>query len=137
MARPSFKPTAIQRRNVAIVAAGGMAHEDIAVALQISRNTLEKHFKAELSAGTAQKRMEILLSLFRAGKKGNVSAQKAFLAFVPTIGAPSAKQPGTDIPVKEPKAEPIGKKEQAQKDAVTAHVGTGWDDLLRPPGPVQ
>ena len=29
-----------------------------------------------------------------------------------------------------PAAQPAGKKEQRQADALTAHEGTGWDDLL-------
>jgi hypothetical protein len=120
--RKAFKPTAVQRRKVTNAAAGGMAHEEIAVALGICRNTLEKHFEKELSTGALGRRMEVLDAMARTALKGNVSAQKSFLAMTPTLAAPPA----------EPERS-VGKKEQANADAVTAATGTDWADLL-PPG---
>ena len=117
--RPAFKPTPIQRRKVTNAAAGGMSHEEIAVALGIARNTLEKHFGTELSSGALNRRMEVLDAMARTALKGNVSAQKSFLAMTPTLAAPPAE-------------EPKGKKAQAQADAVTAANGTDWNDLLDP-----
>lgn len=115
--RPPFKPTPAQRRKVAIAAAGGMAHEEIAVALGICRNTLTKHFEKELSVGAHQKRMDVLEAMARAALKGNVAAAKAFLANTPGLAAP-------------PVEPPVGKKEQANLDAKTAAAGTEWDDLI-------
>ena len=120
--RPAFKPTAAQRRKVTNAAAGGMAHEEIAVALGICRNTLVKHFEKELSTGAMNRRAEILDAMARTALKGNVSAQKAFLAMTPTLAAPPAES-----------EKPVGKKEQANRDATTAAAGTDWADLL-PPG---
>lgn len=117
--RPAFKPTSVQRRKVTNAAAGGMAHEEIAIALGICRNTLTKHFEKELSAGALGRRMEVLDAMARTALKGNVSAQKSFLAMTPTLAAP---------PVEPEK--PKGKKEQANADAVTAAAGTDWSDLL-------
>lgn len=128
MARPTFKPTAAQRQRVAVSAAGGMAHEEIALALGIARNTLEKHFEVELSTGAHQRRMEVLMAQFRAAKKGNVAAQKAFLQNTPALAVPPLPKPEAG----EPKKVPIGKKEQAQADAVTAATGTDWAHLLKP-----
>lgn len=96
-----------------------MAHEEIAVALGICRNTLHKHFENELSVGAHKKRMDVLDALARAALKGNVSAAKAFLASTPGLAAPP------EVPEK-----PLGKKEQANEDAKTAAEGTGWDDLI-------
>lgn len=121
MARPPYKPTAADRRKVAVAAAGGMAHEDIALALGIARGTLLKHFDQELSTGAAEKRLAILNQLYATGMKGNVAAMKAYLAASPEIGAPA---PEAEKPVKK------GKKEQADDDAKTAQVGTEWGDLL-------
>jgi hypothetical protein len=129
MARPPFKPTAAQKRTVAIAAGGGMTHEEIALGLGISRVTLDKYFGLELSAGASQKRLEVLNAMFAAAKKGNVSAQRAYIAFDPKPAAPP-------LPA-EPKAPAKGKKEQAQDDAVTAAKGTGWDELLAPRAPLQ
>jgi len=118
------------RQRVAVSAAGGMAHEEIALALGISRTTLLKHFGMELSTGAHLRRMEVIVAQFRAAKKGNVAAQKAFLQNTPVLAAPPVEAkpavPGA-------KAKPLGKKEQAAADAVGAAVNTEWADLLRPP----
>lgn len=129
--RPEFEPTKAQRDKVAIAKGGGMSHDEIALGLGVSRNTLEKHFAVELKAGAYAKRLEVMSAQHRAAKGGNVAAQKAYLAQTPWL-EPTAPQPqGDEAPA--PKEPPKGKKEQAQADAVTAQAGTGWDDLL--PGP--
>lgn len=117
--RPAFKPTVVQRRKVAVAAGAGMAHEEIALGLGISRNTLSKYFARELTTGAYEKRLEVLDAMHRTAKKGNVAAQKAYVALTPAAAAP---------PV--PKPEPMGKKEQANADAKTAAAGTEWGDLL-------
>jgi hypothetical protein len=122
--RPTFKPSPVQRRKVAAAAGGGMSHEEIAIGLGVSRNTLEKHFQAELAEGAYAKRIEMLDAMYKAGKKGNVAAQKAFLAYTPAASAPV-------LPVEERKPR-LGKKEQANADAATAARGTEWDDLIGP-----
>lgn len=98
-----------------------MSHEEIALALGISRNTLTKHFDVELSCGACAKRMETLDAMFKAAKGGNVTAQKAYIATVPKISAPAPEQT---------KPAKTGKKEQAQADATTAQVGSDWESLL-------
>jgi hypothetical protein len=127
--RPEFKPSAAQRRSVSIAAGGGMSHEDMANALGISRNTLEKHFEAELSRGAMKRRMEVLDAMHVAARKGNVTAQRAYLERTPQLAVPPLPAPG-DGPT-----EKLGKKEQAARDATTAQSGTGWEDILpRSPG---
>jgi hypothetical protein len=126
MARPTFKPTQAQRKRVAIAAGAGMSHEEIAIGLQIARGTLEKHFESELSVGAYSKRMDTLEAMFKTAKAGNVAAQKAYLALTPRVSAP----PERKVPKR-------GKKEQAQVDAATAHVGNDWEELLKAPGRVQ
>ncbi len=149
------------RKQVAVAAGAGMSHEEISIALGISRNTLEKHFKTELSIGSLERRMEIVTALHAAARKGNVAAMKAYLAFTPTAALPPVgvgerrtkaaaaqrQQPGTPPPLAQPGAEDgmvqpaalvLGKKDQAQLDAKTAHVGSDWGDILRAPdGPMQ
>ena len=142
--RPAFKPAAAQRRQVSIAAAGGMRHDDIAIAIGVCRETLAKHFELELSAGAAARRMEVLNSLYLAAKKGSSSAAKAFLAADPLLGVPP---PAATQPDKAPAigsapspATKMGKKEQAQADAETATDNTEWASLLGRPSagvPVQ
>lgn len=117
--RPAFKPTTVQRRMVRNAAATGMSHEEIAVALEVHRHTLEKHFADELAGGALKRQMEFRDALARAGLKGNVSALKQLLTMTPTLAAPAV----------EPE-KPRGKKEQQAADAVTAAEGTSWEDLL-------
>lgn len=132
--RPAFAPTAAQRRQVSIAAGGGMRHVDIATALGIARDTLEKHFEAELSGGAIARRMEVLQALHAAAKKGSSSAARAYLQHEATPAVP----PLPVVPAAgATKAEPIGKKAQANADAVTAARGTEWDSLLSPGAPVQ
>lgn len=122
--RPEFKPSAAQRRKVAIAAGAGMSHEEIALGLGISRPTLEKHFEHELSVGAYEKRLEALDALHRSAKKGNVAAIKAYTAMTPRASAPpEPTKPG----------KPEGKKAQQQADAQTAQVGTDWEDILPRP----
>lgn len=122
--RPEYQPTAAARRRVSIAAGGGMPHEEIAIGLGISRNTLEKHFQEELSVVANERRLEVIGAMHRSALKGNVAAQKAYLAMTPAPAAPPAEE------------KPEGKKAQAQADAVTAQAGTEWADLL-PAAPTQ
>lgn len=136
--RPEHQPTPATRRQVAVAAGGGMRHEDIALALGISRPTLTKWYEAELSTAASKKRLEVIDALFVAAKKGNVSAAKAYLAIEPQLAAPPA-QP--DAPAASPPAVAAvpaavpreGKKAAADAAAVTAQLGTGWEGLLDTP----
>ncbi|MEP6503259.1 MAG: hypothetical protein ABJD97_08020 [Betaproteobacteria bacterium] len=117
--RPAFKATIQQRNAVAIAAGAGMAHEAIALALGINRETLNRHFKLELSTGASAKRLEVMRALYAAAKKGNVAAAKAYLLMGATPAVPREPAPG--------------KKVLAQRAAVVAAVGTSWEDLLDVP----
>lgn len=125
--RPAFVVTPALKRKVSIAAGGGMRHEDIALGLGISRDTLRKHFEVELSVGANMRRIEVVNALHAAAKRGSSSAAKAYLAIEAAVAAP---------PPEKPAAQP-GKKEQQQADALTAAVGTDWESLLKSPGPVQ
>lgn len=106
-----------------------MSHEEIAIALRITRPTLEKYYEAELSIGALERRMDALAAMHRTACKGNVAAQKAYLAMNPQVAAPP-------LPKSAQKPEPKGKKEQANEDATTAAAGTEWADLLPAGGKV-
>lgn len=102
-----------------MAAGAGMTHEEIALGLGITRPTLSKHYERELSVGAYERRLEVLDAMHRSAKRGNVAAQKAYVALTPAVAAP---------PV--PKEKPLGKKQQAAADATTAQAGTEWGDLL-------
>lgn len=142
--RPAFKATPALRKQVATCAGGGMAHENIAIALGISRTTLLKHFKEELTTGAHGRRSAVLQALERAALKGNVTACRAYLAYtsadleavVPKADR-SRKAAPPQQPAAEAKQEPLGKKAEAQAAGLVAQVGTEWEDLLKPPARLQ
>ncbi len=131
MARPEHKPTAATRRRVSVAAGGGMTHEAIALALKISEPTLRKHYADELAAGAHGRRMDVLEKLYTSARRGSTSAARAYLAhqaqFTPL--AEGQLQDGGKGS-KAPKPVKVGKKEQAQVDAVGAESGTDWDGIL-------
>lgn len=118
--RPEFNPSDAQRKRVSILAAGGMAHEQIAAAIGISRTTLLKHFDGELTKGAADRKAEVLDALFKAAKKGNVAAQKAFLQ-------------RADGEVKSGRTGHLGKKEQAA--AAAEEASQPGNKFAPPPAP--
>ena len=114
--RPAFKATTAQRNAVAVGAGAGMPHSEIALALGVSRSTLIRHFKLELSSGAAAKRIQVLCALYTAAKRGSASAAKCYLALGTAPAAPREPAPG--------------KKVLAQRAAVTAAIGSDWESLL-------
>lgn len=123
-----YTPTAALRRQVSVAAGGGMSHDDIALALRVSKPTLYKYFAADLAEGAAGRRIEVLDALYKAAIKGSVSACKGYLAVAPSIAAP----PERPEPDGEEKGAPLGKKERANAEAKTAQVGSDWEDDLAP-----
>lgn len=111
-----------------------MLHEQIAIALEISTETLRKYYEHELAVGSTQRRVDVLTAMYRAATtKGSTSAAKVYLANEPQMAVPPVPQ---EQPKAQPAAQPqkLGKKEQAAADAVTAADGTSWGDLLPRPG---
>lgn len=131
MARKPHKPTAATRRRVAICAGGGMSHEAIAQVLRIDPKTLRKHYETELACGANERRAQVLEKLFAQARKGSTSAARLYLRNEPQFKALSPEAVQSDGEKEGPK-KPIGKKEQANQEAVTAAAGTEWADLLPP-----
>jgi len=108
-----------------------MSHEAIALALKISEPTLRKHYADELAAGAHGRRMDVLDKLYSSARKGSTSAARAYLAhqaqFTP-LAEGQLQDEGKGAKLARPAK--IGKKEQAEADAVGAEAGTGWDGVL-------
>jgi hypothetical protein len=76
MARPAYKPTQDRRHEVMVARACGMSHRDIAAAIRIDVDTLNKHFARELLHGPEIIRQELLASVTAsaiAGKRGAIN----------------------------------------------------------------
>lgn len=118
--RKKLRVTNELRDRVAVLRAAGMEREEIADAIGCSERTLRTYFLPELNEGKAAKRAEAIARLFELGMGGSVPALKAFLA----LGVKADAIPR--VP-REPK---LGKKEQAMREAHTAHEGSRWGELL-------
>lgn len=70
MARPELKFTDEQRKQVQTLSGYGLSQDQISRMLEIDRNTLKKHFKAELEKGKDIALSQALNSLFSNIKKG-------------------------------------------------------------------
>ena len=131
--RPPFAPTARDRRAVEAMAAAGIGQAQIALVMDIGQPTLRRHFRRELDVGAIQAQVTVTTALFREATrrtKPSVRAMELWLRC--RCGWREAAAP--ELP-REPRPEPLGKKQQASLDAKTAHVGTSWEDLLGPDDP--
>lgn len=72
--RPPHAPDSGSRRLVEHHAAIGTPHEQIAKLLQVSLNTLKKHYREELELGLARANAVVGGTLFNEAKKGNITA---------------------------------------------------------------
>lgn len=138
--RPFFEPKPSDYRKVEEMVSGGMSIDAIAVAVGITKPTLYKHFAEELSQGAAKKRGELIDMLFKAARKGNVTAIKRLIDINEvalaqeqmvargngpggTGGAPAVAEEPTAKPVK------LGKKEARQQ------IADAVEGLYAPPAP--
>lgn len=74
MANPKHAPTEESRTLVKSLSAVGVTHEDIALKLEISADTLTKHYRAELDAGRIDANAAVAKSLYEQCRAGNTSA---------------------------------------------------------------
>lgn len=135
--RPSFKPTVAMRRRVEELVSCGVSQDDCARAIGISTPTLVKHFEEELASGAAKKRAEVISMLYKAAKKGNVSAQRTLEGMTRAAAADEAVrsrggsgQGGAARAV--PPAPKPGKKELQKAAAEAIAGGSG---KFAPPAP--
>lgn len=126
--RPEFEPTYRQRDEVRLWKVDGWSDDRIAQALGISRNTLLKHFGDELERGVDQVRTRVLKNLLRESDAGSVPASVHLLK-LPGMLAPIQQLPPPELD--EAAAPAPGKKEQANREARTAHEGNTWGSILK------
>lgn len=119
--RPAWAPSDDDRETAKIMKAQGASHEVIAAALGVSEPTLRKHLSLDLDIAIAEKTAEVMKARFKSAVAGNVTAQNKFLELAGTV---------PDVSKKRVKKEVLGKKEQADIDAQSAHANTSWGDVL-------
>lgn len=125
--RPAYEPTDKDRAQVSLLAAMGVPDYDIAKVMQVSGPTLRKYFAQELEVGHIQANAKVAQSLFRQATDQTKPSVAATIFWL------KCRAGWRETATPDGSWEPIGKKEQANVDAVTAAAGTDWADLL-PPG---
>lgn len=122
------KPTDEQRRTVQAMAGFGIPQDDIARVIGISSPTLRLHYREELDKGVTIANTAVAQNLYaKATGKGRESVTAGIFWLKCRAGWSEYAPPPAPRPTKE---EPLGKKEQAERDAETAHEGTGWGNLV-------
>ena len=72
--RPRHQPTQADRDTAKRLSALGCPHEDIAIRLKISSDTLVKYYQVELDEGRIDANSAIAGTLFQQAKNGNTAA---------------------------------------------------------------
>jgi hypothetical protein len=124
--RPSYAKTKENQELVALLAAKNWSQERIARYLGCDPKTLRKHFSRELEQGAdliEAMALQVTLQQMRQGKNPAVTRILEMVDETRTLSAPPSKP-------KAAKDEPVGKKEQAQRDAVTANEETSRGSLV-------
>lgn len=122
--RQAYQPTDENRRMVEVLAGFGIPTKKIADVLNIAQPTVLKYFRAELDRGAAVVEAKLVGNLLRLANGADGTALKAVMFSLTTRFGWSAYVP-------RPKTEePLGKKEQAQIAAETAHEDTEWSGLV-------
>lgn len=140
--RPAFEVTPEDVNKVRLLLALGWQNERIANALvnpgtgkPISLATLKRYFRADLAERDKQRdRLDArrFMIAMEQADTGNIGALKELARMIERNDLMRVRVPSEDKP--KAKAEPIGKKEQALRDAKTAGQDTGWGDDLVFPG---
>lgn len=129
--RPPHIPTDENRNRIILLLAHGWNETRIAAAIGLSEKTLRRHyfpqFKQRLAAKdrVEMKRLEALYAQVAAGNVGAIKEANR-IAERDALDAQTRRLHEEDVP----EEEPTGKKDRAQRDAATAHEGTGWAALL-------
>jgi hypothetical protein len=105
MARPQFEPSGDQRRSVQAMAGYGIPEDAIARTIGpkgIDPKTLRKHFRRELSLGSAHASVQVTRTLFQMAISGKCVAATIFWAktrigWRETSGAPQNIAPEKDV----------------------------------------
>lgn len=126
MAQKPHIPTDAVRKQVEAMAAYGIPEWDIARVLGITIPTLRKYYRFELDTGGVKANAQVAKNLFRIATGQGREAVVAAIFWLKTRARwAAAPEVASDVEAA------IGKKEQAQRDAVTAPKGSAWERILQ------
>jgi len=111
--------------------ATGATVDEIALRTGLSAPTIRKYYLRELEAGQELVRAVLIEAIFKAALDGRVGSQRLALELLDQGQAAVPIAKAAPVSDRQAKDEPLGKKAQADADAVVAHEGTEWASLLR------
>lgn len=125
MAPPRHEPTPQTRQTVETMAGFGVPVWDIAQTLKIELPTLRKYYRDELETGHIKANVKVAQNLFRIATGQGREAVTAAIFWLKTRARWSEIDPLANAAL-----EDVGKKEQANRDALIAHKDTEWEKIL-------
>lgn len=126
--RPPHEPTDTTRKQVELMVAFGNTFDEIAQIQGITIPTLRVHYRKELDLGLIKANNAVKLNLYRQATKDDPRSFQAMKFWLNCRAGWSEYAPP---PAQKP--EPLGKKQQANIDAMTAERGTSWEDVTSMP----
>jgi hypothetical protein len=121
--RPPHVPTEQDRRSVEAMSGHGVPELDIARVIGISHSTLRKWYLTELQTGHIKANSMVAQSLYNKAMGNGQGAVAACIFWLKCRAGWSEYSPS-------PLPPPLGKKEQAEIDAVAGAEGTDWGHLV-------
>ncbi len=123
--RPFHVPTAEQRKIVESMAGFGIPQESIGKVVGVGPDALRAHYRTELDNGMTVANYNVAKNLYAIAQGTGREAVTACIFWLKTRAGWSEYGP-----TPKNQEEPIGKKEQANREAVTAAQDTGWANLV-------
>jgi hypothetical protein len=120
---PKHTPTPEQRKQVEAMAAYGIPHMDIARVIGTTHVTLAKLYRDELDTGQTKANARVADNLFKIATGAGREAVTAAIFWLKVRAGWSEYAP-------HPLPAPLGKKQQAELDAVSSAKGTEWSELV-------
>jgi hypothetical protein len=124
--RPGHAPDDRSRQMVEVLSGFGIPQDKIADVIGVDGKTLRKHYAREVQRGAATVEAKLVGNLLKLAGGSDGTALKAIMFALQCRFGWSLYAP----PPPEPKR-PLGKKEQLQMEAETAHAGNSWGELLQ------
>ncbi|MGA7454760.1 MAG: hypothetical protein WBW73_27100 [Rhodoplanes sp.] len=109
---------------VEVLSGFGIPEDKIADVIGVDGKTLRKHYAMELQRGAATVEAKLVGNLLKLAGGSDGTALKAIMFALQC-------RFGWSLYAPPPLERPLGKKEQLQMEAETAHAGNSWGELLQ------
>ena len=122
--RPSHEPTDETRNMVESLSGFGIPQDEIARLVGIDPKTLRFHYVDQIELGSIKATAKVAQNLFTMACKPTREGLSAAIFWLKVRAGWSEYAPRPRV------EEPLGKKEAAERDALTAGTGSEWGQLV-------